>query len=182
MDKLKSISRRSYRTMSPSTPDHASSNDPCNGALGFSLRGMPVEVRSEWELTTAPATDSYSLVCRGTRADILLEHGAHADSGRRLLVTPGDSADEGILPGLLRQVAEWQGEFPGTALRETGDGWEVTVPEHLLIGHEEHFALVLQCFLDYVSESAWPENLAPNIVTKYTLLAKASELAGKKQG
>ena len=154
---------------------------PCNGAIGFSLRGVPVEVRSEWGLTTAPAADSYHLFCRGRRAEILLEHGAHANSGRRLLVRPHDKSDGRIRTGLRRQVSEWQEQYPGTALRETTDGWEITVPEHLLIGHEEHFALVLQCFLDYVSAGAWPENLSPNIVTKYTLLANASELAGKEQ-
>ena len=50
-----------------------------------------------------------------------------------------------------------------------------------MIGHEEHFALVLQCFLDYVEQGVWPENIAPNLVTKYKLLAKASQLAGQEQ-
>jgi len=154
---------------------------PCNGAIGYRLRGVPVRVQSVWGLTTEPTADDYRIACRGERADIVLEHGAHADSGRRLVVSlhgKDKQVAASTLAGLGRLLLDWQKDFPGTALAERKDGWEIVVPPGLLIGHEEHFALVLDQFMGYLEQGAWPEHLVPNIVTKYTLLAKASALAG----
>jgi predicted dehydrogenase len=152
---------------------------PCNGAIGYRLRGVPVRVQSVWGLTTAPTADDYRLVCRGERADIVLEHGAHANSGRRLRVTPRGAHADAVAAALRAQVRDWQAAYPGIQLLRRDDGWDVQVPTPLLIGHEEHFARVLHEFLGYVERGAWPAHLAPNIVTKYTVLAKASALAGR---
>ena len=43
--------------------------------------------------------------------------------------------------------------------------------------HEEHFAAVLDQFLAYVDREQWPDNLGPDLVTKYALLARAAELS-----
>ena len=150
---------------------------PCNGAIGFRLRGVPVRVQSEWGLTTTPTADSYRMVCRGTQADIVLEHGAHADSGRRLEVTPRGANAPAVFAALKAQIAQWQRGYPGTRLRHTSGAGEIQVPAPLLIGHEEHFALVLETFLGYLERGVWPESLASNILTKYTLLAEASRRA-----
>lgn len=150
---------------------------PCNGAIGYRLRGVPVQVRSTWGLSRTPAEDDYRLVCRGERAEIVLAHGAHAHSGRRLVVAPRPPHGEAVAAALREQVRRWQGDHPGTALAPRDDGWEVVVPEVLVTGHEAHFAMVLDRFLAYVGQGRWPERLAPDIVTKYTLLARASALA-----
>lgn len=152
---------------------------PCNGSIGFRIQGIPVRVQSVWGLTTTPTADDYKVVCRGNLSDIVLEHGAHADSGRRLVVSPHAGEEASVLASLRELVSSWQGEYPDTTLAKRGNGWEIVVPEPQLIGHEEHFAMVMEAFLGYVDRGVWPENLAPNIITKYTLLAKASALAGR---
>ena len=150
----------------------------CNGEIGFRLRGVPARVRSVWGLTTTPTADDYRLVCRGTRAEIVLEHGAHADSGRRLLVTPRAADAASVGAALSALVAQWQAVHPGVQAVRRQDGWEIVVPAALLIGHEDHFAMVLEEFLGHLERGAWPKHLASNIITKYTLLAEATKLAG----
>jgi len=123
-------------------------------------------------------------VCRGRRAEIVLDHGAHADSGRSVVVRPAPGEAATVRAGLEALVAGWQADYPGTALAGTGiasdgtgEALEVTVPAVHLIGHEEHFSMVLEEFLDFVERGAWPDSLAPDIITKYTLLAQAQQMA-----
>jgi hypothetical protein len=44
-------------------------------------------------------------------------------------------------------------------------------------GHEARFAEVLNQFLGYVDAGEWPRNVSRELVTKYSLLAKAYELS-----
>jgi len=53
----------------------------------------------------------------------------------------------------------------------------LVLPPALEQGHESHFALVLNAFLDHLDHGAWPEALPARIRMHYTLLARARELA-----
>ncbi len=55
--------------------------------------------------------------------------------------------------------------------------WHLEAPPDLRTGHETHFARVLDAFLHHLDAGRGPPGLAPNLRTKYTLLARASALA-----
>jgi hypothetical protein len=80
---------------------------------------------------------------------------------------------------LERAVASWQAIWPGLALNRATDGLRFEIPPALRHSHEEHFALVLDEFLDTLERGAWPEAQASDIVCKYTLLGRAWELANQ---
>ena len=65
---------------------------------------------------------------------------------------------------LQKRLAALQESHPGVALEEQPDRFHVSIPDILRTGHERHFALVAQRFLDYVenlqSLPAWEK---PNI-------------------
>ncbi len=83
-------------------------------------------------------------------------------------------------------VAGWQGALPGIAavkLNGKTEGGraashELRIPPSLDSTHEEHFAMVLNEFLTYLDSGVWPDDLMPNLRAKYTLLARASQIAG----
>ena len=70
-----------------------------------------------------------------------------------------------------------QSVFRGIAVEATGPGYRITIPAALRTTHEEHFAAVLEEFLGYVDSGERPANLGPDLITKYTLLARAAELS-----
>jgi hypothetical protein len=78
---------------------------------------------------------------------------------------------------LADAVAALRAEFPGLSLEPTGSAFRIAIPDALRTTHEEHFAAVLDQFLAYVDRRQWPDNLGPDLVTKYTLLARAAELS-----
>ncbi len=149
----------------------------CNGEFSYRLRGIPIRVRSVWDLEAPPGGgDASCAVLRGTRADVVLEQGPHTGFEARLCIQPRAGANE-VTAALEQAVACWQGELPGLSVAPDGERLHLKVPSALRSSHEEHFARVLDEFLGYLERGAWPPQLAPNLRGKYTLLARASQLA-----
>ena len=67
--------------------------------------------------------------------------------------------------------------FPGIGLVPDGEIFRSSIPRDLRTTHEEHFAAVLEEFLMYIDDGDAPENLGSDLVAKYTLLGRASELS-----
>jgi hypothetical protein len=81
---------------------------------------------------------------------------------------------------LAQAVAALQPRFPGLAVKTDGDIYRIAIPQALRTTHEEHFAAVLDDFLDLLSSGEQPANLGPDLVAKYTLLARARELSHQR--
>lgn len=151
----------------------------CNGEFSFRLSGVPVRLRGEWHQEAPPGGgDTYVFLFQGTRAQIAVEMGPHTEFQSRVFVRPLPD-QPGVGPALEQTLDSWQEEFPGVAAAPVSNGYEVTIPKVLRTTHEEHFAMVLAEFLGYLSAGEWPDQLAGTLRTKYTITARASELAGK---
>ncbi len=157
---------------------------PCNGEFRYRLRGVPVHLHSVWNLAVPPGGgDTKHAVLRGTRAELVLSQGPQTGFAPHLAVHPRPGAD-GVGAALEAAVARWQRDWPGLAVVPeaggAGDGaaLRLQVPPALRSTHEEHFAMVLDAFLRYLQAGQWPAEIAANLRAKYTLLARASALAG----
>ena len=149
----------------------------CNASLSYRLRGIPVGIESLWALTVPKGGgDTHHSVMHGTKADLVIEQGPETSFVTELRVRPG-TPGAGYEEVLARAVNELQDEFPGLGLSPFEEGFRIFIPDALRTGHESHFAQVLEQFLTYVDRGRWPANLGPDLVTKYTLLARARELA-----
>lgn len=149
---------------------------PCNGEIELSLNGVRALLRAEWGQREAPGSgDRHPCTIRGTRCDIVVRHGQETGPVAELdlVAKPGKTIEE----PLTDAVARWQKEFPGLGFASKGDGFRLTIPDALRTGHESHFAMVLEDFLDYIDAGRWPGWLAPGIRLRYEILAHARELA-----
>jgi hypothetical protein len=153
---------------------------PCNGELAYRLRGVPVRLRSAWELTPQPAEDTYAIALNGTRARIEMAH-AMAREGRSIRVTPRPGAT-GIPAAVDAAVARLQAGLPGVRVEPAGDSFAIAVPHALERSHEELFSRVLDRFLTTLEHRIWDRDEAQNLLCKYTLLAEASALAHRSRG
>lgn len=151
---------------------------PCNGEIRARLRSLPVRLTSEWHLED-PASggeSSHLIRLRGRRAVLRLEHGPATGYDRRIYVEP-QVGEAGVRPALEELARRLQPELPGLQVVPTRAGFALEVPEALHTGHETHFAMVLDAFLNYTERGSWPPELPANLRTRYTLLARASALA-----
>ena len=149
----------------------------CNAQLAYRLGGVPVHLDSLWHLAIPEGGgDTHHAIARGTRADLVVDQGPDTGFRTELTVRPA-SLDADYARALDEAVAALRAVFPGLRVEPTGSAFRIAIPEALRTTHEEHFAAVLDQFLAYVDRRQWPDNLGPDLVTKYTLLARAAELS-----
>ncbi len=154
----------------------------CNGEFAFRLRGVTVSLLGEWRLAAPEGGgDTYQFTIQGTRAEVAVEMAAHTGFQARVYVRPRPG-ESGVGPALESALAAWQGKFPGLAALPAGDGYEIEIPAPLRTTHEEHFPMVLDEFLGYLDAGAWPDTLPNSLRAKYTLTARATELAQRGEG
>ena len=153
---------------------------PCNTEIDFSLRGVTARLRSEWFLREPPGSgDWHNVTLRGSRALLRVVQGPETGHRAELRVQP--HAGGGSLAALREWVASEQADLPGLTLspvpESDGTLLRLHVPEALRTGHETHFAEVLDQFLDHLDSGTWSATKAAALRMRYTLLARARELA-----
>jgi hypothetical protein len=136
-----------------------------------------VYLESLWNLAIPEGGgDTHDATVRGTKADLIIEQGPATRFVTQLTVRPvEDSA--AYSRSLSNTVASLQSAFPGIAVERASPIYWITIPAALRTTHEEHFAAVLEEFLGYIDSAERPANLGPDLITKYTLLARAAELS-----
>lgn len=162
----------------------------CNGELRYRLRGVAVCQRAMWlEREPPEGGDIHRAAFRGARATIHLQRGRETGFRPELHVVPealqtggGDPEPDYEFGMRLQSVLDrWQEEFPGLACRPSPAGFELVIPRALATSHESHFSMVLDRFLDHLDGGSWPADLAARIRARYTLLARACELAAGRR-
>jgi predicted dehydrogenase len=152
----------------------------CNAQIDYRLRGVSARIVSLWNLAVPEkGGDTHNATMRGTQADLVIDQGPETGFATRLSIRPA-SPGKGYETKLADAVASLQPQFPGLAVEPDGQVYRVVIPKALRTTHEEHFAAVLEDFLGYIDRGQWPENLGPDLVAKYTLLAHARQLSHQR--
>jgi cell division protein YceG involved in septum cleavage len=74
----------------------------------------------------------------------------------------------------LKKIKE---EYPGIALKKDGGSWEVIIPDKYKIGHEQHFALVIKKYLQYLNNKSMPDWEVSFMLAKYYTTTQALAMA-----
>jgi predicted dehydrogenase len=150
-----------------------------NGEFNYRLRGVHCRVAVTWKFEApAGAGDMHRSLMRGTRATLLIRQGAAEDYHPTLFVLkPDATAAAEFEAALAAAVAALQPKYPGVGFRREGEEWRITVPAGYDVGHEAHFAQVMQNFLDYLRAGRLPAWEVPNMITKYATIMQAYELS-----
>ena len=147
-----------------------------NGEIAYRMRGIPVCQRAEWrQREPAGGGDLHAMRICGSHARLVLTQDPETDFAADLRLIP--ESGEVVEDRLHEALADWQAEFPGLSVVKEGNAFRFRIPAALASGHEKHFAMALDTFLDYLDTGPWPEALARRISLRYTLLARARELA-----
>jgi predicted dehydrogenase len=152
----------------------------CNAELTYRLRGATVRAATRWEVSSPPGGgDTSRLVLRGRAAEIRVEQSAETGFRRRVVVEGrGDTTD------LARHLARvlTGGEWPGAQARALdAASYEIDVPPALDVGHEAHFAEILDELLGWIDTGHRPAALATRTLAKYTLLAEAAAATARDE-
>ncbi|HEY0109596.1 MAG TPA: putative oxidoreductase C-terminal domain-containing protein, partial [Fibrella sp.] len=150
-----------------------------NGEINYQLRGVNAKVSVIWAYAApAGAGDTHYSIMRGTKANLVIRQGAVQNYKPTLYIEPvmGNNKLAASLKDVLPAV---QREFPGIDIKQMGNSFTVTVPEHYNEGHEAHFGRVMQNYLTYLKAGQLPAWEVPNMITKYYTTTQALALAKK---
>ena len=87
-----------------------------------------------------------------------------------------DGAAAGLADPLPQRHRLMAGSVSGLSATPSDLGFRFVIPPGLDHGHESHFPLVLDTFLDSLDQGEWPISLRARIHMRYTLLARARRL------
>lgn len=119
--------------------------------------------------------DLHSVTLRGNQVTAAVRQ--EPDTGYRAELHLEPVADANIEGVLRNAIDQWQDRFPGLSVAPSDLGFQFIIPPGLDHGHESHLPLVLNTFLEHLDRGHWPASLRARIQMRYTLLAKARELA-----
>lgn len=146
-----------------------------NGSITFSIKDIPARIAVRWDFeATEGAGDTSESLFRGTRATIRFVQDASTDFIRQLLLTAPEEPARKAIEALAK-------EYSFLRLTPAGERtFRVEIPVENRLGHEDHFHLVAQAFLDGLDGRGLPEWEATNTLTKYYLTTGATRMAAAK--
>ena len=148
-----------------------------NGVMDYTIKGVHARVSVRWNFEAPPGGgDTHFSVLRGTLANLVIRQDS-AHGYKPVLSVEPVGASAGYEHALRQVVAGLQSEYPGLALRQTANGWEVFVPARFELDHEATFAEVTKKYLGFVKTGKMPDWEVPNMLAKYYTTTKALELA-----
>lgn len=156
----------------------------CNGEIVWSLDDVVIRQRAEWrEREPEGAGDMHRVVLRGNAARVEVQQGPETGFKAEVSIVPAVGSDIDTLnDNTRRALPDWQRRFPGLELIRRNGSIRVDAPAELDLGHESHFPLVRDRFLDIIDSGAGDAAVRARIDTRYRLIAKARDLALQGKG
>jgi predicted dehydrogenase len=148
----------------------------CNNQVVYTVRGIRVKLNILWGYEAPAGTgDLYVAVFRGSRARVEIRQGKEENYRPELYVVPGEG---GVAEALAQRVAALRERYPGLSVESRGARIHVAIPDRFRVGHEAHFAQVVNQYLKYLRDPAsLPAWEKPNMLAKYFITTRGVEIA-----
>lgn len=140
-----------------------------NGQIDYTLRGIHARVSVRWNYQAPEgAGDTHYSTMRGSRANLIIKQGEEQNYKPELYIQPLPEIDKiSFEVDLKKAVQSLAGNHPGIELVPYMDHWRIKIPDAYRIGHEAHFAQVMERFLTYLDQGKIPEWEKSYILAKY---------------
>jgi len=155
----------------------------CNNAVSYTVRGIHVKLVIRWDFEAPPgAGDTELAVYRGSRSRVEIRQGKEEGHVPEVLVIPNDPAGRAeVARALEMAVGRLRVTCPGLAVEDRGPCLRLAIPPEYRVGHEAHFALLTQRFLEYAGRpGSLPSREGANMLAKYRVTTRGVELARKR--
>jgi predicted dehydrogenase len=156
----------------------------CNNSLSYFVNGIHVGLEILWSAEALPAAgDTHESTVQGTRAILQVRQDQFFGSHPELYVFPVNCRPSETRRELWRWIEDNAKVYPGVTLFDKGSGFRIDIPKSLRLGHEAHFAQVVNEFIGYLKNPAsMPAWEMPNLLAKYYITTKGVALAREAEG
>ncbi|MEP6748383.1 MAG: putative oxidoreductase C-terminal domain-containing protein [Bacteroidota bacterium] len=152
-----------------------------NGEIDYTLKGIHVKLTARWEYKAPEGSgDTHYCLLKGSLANLEIRQGKEENYKPTLYIRPlNDSKNYDSV--LQKAVAQINSKYDGVTIEKTGKMWKVIIPDKFKVGHEAHFAQVMQRYLHYLKAGQLPAWETPNMIAKYFTSTRALEIATNKK-
>lgn len=151
-----------------------------NGEINYTIKGIHARVTPRWEYKAAAGGDSHYSLLKGTRASLEIKQGAAENYKPVLYIWPNNNS-KNFADTLNTAIQQLNEKYPGVTVQPINKGFKVVIPEKYDVGHEAHFAQVMERYLQYLNDKKLPGWEVPGMLAKYYTATKALDIAtGKK--
>ena len=150
-----------------------------NGEMVFEMKDIYMKLAVSWDFQAPQGGgDTHHSLFRGSKANVIIRQGKEEKYRPELYVEPAPGTSGVLLAASLkRAVAGLQSKYPGLALKRLANSWQVIVPDEHRDGHEAHFRIVTEKYLQYLEQGKLPDWEISNMIAKYYITTRALELA-----
>ena len=151
----------------------------CNNQVDYQIRGAQVRLRVLWNWESPAGVDLHQSIYRGTNASVEIRQTEKEKFQPELFVAPnGTERRDAVAAAVRPRVERLQGIYPGVGIENTADELHITIPDRYRVGHEAHFAQVVEEFLKYLkSPKSMPAWERPNMLAKYFVTTTGVRMA-----
>lgn len=152
-----------------------------NGEFNYTLRGVHARVSAIWKFQAPEGMqDTYHALLRGSKADLIIRQGETEHFKPVLYIRPVVDNTEWE-NALIKGLHEIGKSYPGVTLEKSGLEWKVSIPEKFKVGHEQHFALVIGKYLQFLTRGEMPDWEVSFMLTKYYTTTEALKIADEER-
>ncbi|MGZ3840114.1 MAG: putative oxidoreductase C-terminal domain-containing protein [Flavisolibacter sp.] len=152
-----------------------------NGAVTYRIRGIYTRIRALWAFQAPEGSgDVHHALFKGTKARLEIRQGAPENYRPTLYIFPV-KATKDYTSALQSQIRKLALRYPGISLQPAKGGFSIAIPEKYKLGHEAHFAQVMDRFLVYLRWGTLPDWEVKGMLAKYYTSTKALEMATERK-
>ncbi|MCB9259945.1 MAG: oxidoreductase [Ignavibacteriales bacterium] len=150
-----------------------------NGEINYQLKGVNAKVIVEWKYQAPEGGgDTHYSIIRGTKSNIIIKQGKEQNYKPELYIEKINEISEDDFEQIVSSaIKNLQNKYPGISVEKEKDIWHIFIPDNYRVGHEAHFAQVMERYLEYLENGKLPEWEVPNIIAKYYTTIQALEKA-----
>ncbi|MDJ1499317.1 putative oxidoreductase C-terminal domain-containing protein [Xanthocytophaga agilis] len=154
-----------------------------NGEITYQIKGVYAKVSVIWNYQAPEgAGDTHYSIMRGDKANLVIRQNKEENYIPQLYIESSKGTDLNTYgTRLTKSFEKITQKYPGVGLQKQGDRWIIQIPDTYRIGHEAHFAEVMERFLQYLKDGKLPEWEVPNMKAKYYTTTTALQLAKRDQ-
>jgi len=152
-----------------------------NGEIDYSIKGIHVKLTARWEYKAPEGSgDTHYCLLKGTLANLEIKQGKDENYKPTLYILPLKDSEK-YDSTLQQAVQKMQLSYAGITIEKSGKVWKVVIPDSFKVGHEAHFAQVMQRYLQYLKAGQLPQWEIPCMIAKYYTATRALEIANSKK-
>jgi len=145
-----------------------------NGRMEYTFKGVPVSIDVRWHAESLDGRgDQFYAHFLTNRLKIEIKPDEEGKTA--VFITPNDDIPN--FETQLKDALSNIGNLTGLTAEKVSGGYKIIIPENLYLSHEDHFAKVLDGFLQYRKDGVLPAWEKSFILAKYYLTTKALEEA-----